>query len=152
MHRLILTFEQVDGQRTTYTHMRFVAAKSQAHIDAIITVILRARWKAEFKYMATAVMSEFVDAGPVWDEYIAKYQARYGGEWGKYVKELTAEVTDALDAKLKEKGFTPKLCMTEILKRIQPLVPYYQQAPELKDWVRGLAEAAGNVPGATASR
>jgi hypothetical protein len=147
-HRLILTFERVDGQRTTYTIMRFVAPKTQIYIDAIITVILRSRWKAEFEYLAAAVRSDFANANPVWDEYIAKYKTRYGAEWGKHVKELIAEVTDVLDAELKQKGFTPQLGLAEIFKRIGPLVPYYQQAPELKDWVRALGEAAGEAPAA----
>jgi hypothetical protein len=151
-HRLILTFERVDGQRTTYTFMRLVGPKSQAITDAIITIILRARWKAEFDYLVAAVKSDHVNADPVWNEYIERYKTRYGGEWGKHVKELIAEVTDVLDVELAQKGFTPQLGLAEIFKRIGPLVPYYQQAPELKEWVRALAEAAGNAPGATAPR
>jgi hypothetical protein len=56
-----------------------------------------------------------------------------------------------LDAELKQNGFTPQLGLAEVLKRIGPLVPYYQRAPELKEWVRALGEAAGDAPAATAS-
>ncbi|MCU1267112.1 MAG: hypothetical protein JWM21_3430 [Acidobacteria bacterium] len=148
-HHSVLTYERIDGTRTTYSFATF-SATAERLVNATIECVLQSRAMGEFDYLAGAVKSEQVDADQTWAAHVETYKKRYGDEWIKHIEELSGDVKKVLDAELEQKGFTTERAMAAILERIGPLVPSYRQAPKLSDWVKGLEEAAGGQSGAVA--
>ncbi len=138
-HHVLLTYERQDGGRATYT-LAFFGAQAETMFDSMSSVVLTARWRAEFAHLVQMVKEEQIDTGPLWTAATEKYQARYGGDWNKHIDELVAEVNKVFYDALDRKGFTQARGLAEVLKRIGPLVPHYRQVPELRDWVRALEE------------
>jgi hypothetical protein len=65
---------------------------------------------------------------------------------------LSADINRFADAELERQGFTTERAMAVILNRIGPIIPYYQQIPQLRDLVTGLEEAARGTRDSQASR
>jgi hypothetical protein len=140
-HHSTLTYERVDGQRATYSFATF-SPKAERLVDATIECVLKSRAVGEFDYLAGAVKAEQIDAEPIWASHIEQYKSRYGNAWAKHIDELSADVKKVADAELERIGFTTERAMTEILKRIGSLIPYYRQVPHLRDLVNGIEEGA----------
>ncbi len=148
-HHSVLTYERLDGHRTTYSFATF-SATAERLVQATIERVLKSRAMGELDYLIAAVKSEQIDAEPTWTAHIETYKGRYGPDWVKHIAELSADVKKVLDDALERKGFTKERAMAVILERLGPLASQYRQVPQLRDLVKGLEEAAGGERGAVA--
>jgi hypothetical protein len=143
IYRALLTYERLDGQRASYTIVSW-GPPGPALFAAFSTVVLASRGRGEFAHLVSTIKTEQTDAELVWASYIEQYKARYGEDWRNHIGELITGVNQVVNERLQQKGFTEQRIAAEVLERLAPLIPHYQQVPELKEWVRITEQMAGN--------
>lgn len=144
-YRLHLTYEQLNGERVSYTFQYF-PPKAPKVINAFVCCAIITRRDAELGYLVRAIKAEQFNAEPLFNSYIEKYQSRYGKEWPKHVKELITDVNKEANEELERQGFTSYHINAKVLERLGPLIPYYREVPYLNKWLGLMEEMAATQP------
>lgn len=141
-HRVLMTYERLNGDRASYILVSWEAIGPKL-FEAFASVLLASRQRYEFAQMVTAVKTEEVAAEVLWASQLEACRSRHGEQWPKYINEPIVEVNKLVNEELRKKGVTAQTLSAKILERLAPLLPYYRQAPLLRDWVQILEEGAG---------